>query len=725
MLTVKKTLLLFFPLCLLLLTNNSNANNRANQYLLQKIAQAPHAKGKQSQWIQLLEQPGNSQYYYLANQQGKIYQLEQDNPKNTALLLDLQKVSAQVPILQLSAFTLHPNFALRDQNGYGTFYTAHVEEGLDISRAKRIQEPAVTMELSFDAVVTEWQLTPTRQVDISSQREVLRVAIARVKDGINQLSFNPYSKSWHDDFSQLYIALAQNQKLKQYPLYSGAILRIHPQRVATGNYSVPDSNPFFAKEKIENAIYLLGAGQIKQFIWPDKYSNKLLISHLYHYKDTEKHWLSYSYGGEDWRSSSPKKFLYQNEKPLTANSLLVYRGQNAPSLRNKLLLLTQNKQQWQLSSLANGNSTTNLGIQQRQKTLSPPQLEWQLQQAALIANQLTLFRDNRGELLFFNEDTGAIYQLFQQDIIQGYMPNNYDTNQDGIDGMTLFIVITIVLLAGYIFYQVNIRQNSAKSFVRREFANLAFTGDKSALNLFRRHQHKAETTIALTDITQCHLLLGDLVIATINTTLGHGFNDQQEQALREIFHQEQVNKMVDGKVRRISFDIYTGEKNKYIICLYLRKGSDRITKNSYFAVVDDVINWCWQIAAEINGEHTEERSLKPKITAAEIALAEHKTHDDTPLHTQAEIIRPATHPQPPAAVNGRAQMTETRIPQQDSASITLANHHDTTTIEAAKVETDLVNALEKLVKLQQQGFLSSDEFSQAKAKLLDSLNKAE
>lgn len=724
MLTLKKILFLLLSLCLLLLPNSSSANNRANQYLLQKIAQAPQVKGKNSQWLQLLEQPGNSQHYYLANKQGKIYQLVQDNPNSTTLFLDLQQNLTKEPILQLSAFTLHPNFSLADQNNYGTFYTAHVEQSLNISRARRIQEPAVTMKLSYDAVVTEWQLNPAKQVDMSSQREVLRIAIASVNDGIKQLSFNPYSKSWHDDFSQLYIALAHNPKLKQYPLYSGTILRIHPQEVAIGSYSVPDSNPFFAKEKIEDAIYLLGAGKIKQFIWPDKYANKLLISHVYHYKDTVKHWLSYSDGGEDWRRKPPKKFLYQNKKPLTVNSLLVYRGQNAPILRNKLLMLTKNKQQWQLSSLGKGNSTTNLGVQQRQKILSPPQLEWQLQQAELIANQLTLFRDNRGELLFFNEDTGAIYQLFQQDIIQGYTPSNQETKQSGIGGMTVFMII-LALLAGYIFYQVNIRQNSVKSFVRREFANLAFTGDKSALNLFKRHQHKAETKIALADIKQCQLLLGDLVIATINTTLGHGFSDQQEEALREIFHKEQVDKMVDGKVRRISFTICTDEKDKYIICLYLRKGSDRITKNSYFAVVDDVINWCWQIATEINSEHTDERSIKPKITAADIALAEHKTHDDTPLHAQAEIIRPATHPHPPSGVNGLAPMSATTVLKENNAGIILTNHHDTTTIEAAKVETDLVNALEKLVKLQQQGFLSTDEFSQAKAKLLDSLNKTE
>ena len=42
-------------------------------------------------------------------------------------------------------------------------------------------------------------------------------------------------------------------------------------------------------------------------------------------------------------------------------------------------------------------------------------------------------------------------------------------------------------------------------------------------------------------------------------------------------------------------------------------------------------------------------------------------------------------------------------------------------INTGLIDTELVNALEKLVRLKQQGFLSSEEFSQAKAKLLKNL----
>lgn len=720
MLTVRNIFFLLFSFYAIIFSAYSTANNssdgsaeKQNQYLLQKIAQAPQLESEQDQWLQLFEQPGNSQHYFIASKQGKIYQLEQNSPKNTSLLLDLQQSFSKKDIQKLTAFVLHPNFSQRDQDGYGTFYTAHVENHYRNS-TKRMLDPSSNTSLPYDAVVTEWQLHPTKQVEILKQREVLKIAIPIIDNGINQLSFNPYSKSWHDDFAQLYISLPESPSLKQFPLHSGVILRINPNKIATAGYGVPHSNPFYANELIESSIYLLGAGKITQFIWPDKYATKLLVSHQYNANKTTRQWLSFSLGGEDWRKKAPTEFIYQDKQPLSANSLLVYRGQNAPALRNKLLMLVPQKSQWQIKSLSREKSTAQTNVKLQPKSLSPPQVEWQLHQKELLAVKLSLFRDNRGELLLFNEDSSAIYQLFQQDVI----PGSQEDKQSTLGSITFFFVVMLGLLAGYLFYQINIQHKSAKSLVRREFSTLTLTEDKLALNLFRRHQHEAEKVVAFTDINQCQVFIGNLVITTINTTLGHGFNEQQELALREIFHTEQIDKMVDGKVRRISLVINTSEKNKHIICLYLRKGSDRITKKNYFEVVDDVIDWCWIIANEINSKHTGERSLKPRITAVEIAQAEHKSHDDTPLHKQAAIIRPATHPL--TDTSKHTAVDEFNHEQKNKDEPTAQNSHET-----AKVETDLVNAIDKLGKLQQQGLLSADEFAQAKAKLLSSLNKTE
>jgi len=712
MVNAKYAIFLIFSLCLILVSNVSSAS-KENQFLLQEIAQAPQLPAN-NQWLLLMEQPGNSQYYYLANKQGEIYQLDQDNADNTSLLLDLQHFSSEESALQLTAFTLHPNFSLHDEIGFGTFYTAHTEKLTSNRKRKRLKDSAVTKALAFDAIVTEWQLDMNNQVDKSSQREVLRIAIPTLENGIRQLGFNPFRKSWHDDFAQLYISLSQNPELKQYPLYSGAILRIHPQRDGINSYSVPIDNPYTANEKYDNTLYLFGAGSINQFIWPDRYATKLLISHRYSLNDTVKHWLSYSDGGEDWRKKAPTNFIYQSTKVLTANSLLVYRGQNAPALRNKLLLLIENNDKWQVNSLSHEIppelSLDNKQATEQQRILPALTIEWHLKQQALQSNNLTLYRNNLGELLFFNEDSGSIYQLFQQDISL----NVNKVQESGFSGITFLFILILILLIGYILYQLKIQQKSAKAFVHREFSNLTLSEDKLSIKLFKRHEKEADKVIALTDVKQCQILLGDLVIATINTTLGHGFNTEQEQALREIFHVEQIAKMTDGKVRRINLALSTETKKRHVVCLYLRKGSDRITKKAYFTVVDETIDWCWLIAKNINSQQTGKRAVKPESTADE-AHIEHKAHDNTPLHKQAAIIRPVALPR--IDVIGSKKVTEITTSKQNNDGITLADKHDATAIELVKVEADLVNALEKLVKLRQQGFLTADEFEQAKAKL--------
>jgi len=719
MLAVKKIIFLFNAVCLVFFCTKSIANSsnpRIQQsYLLQKIAQAPTISTAKRQWLTLFEQPGNSQFYYLANKSGQIYQLEQDNAKNTALLLDIGQALPSQAIINLSAFTLHPHFSERDQAGFGTFYTAHIEKANN-STASRLHEVNLSESLKFDAVVTEWKLAVSNQLDPANSREVIRIAVPTAEDSIRQLSFNPYSKAWHDDFSQLFISLSQSAALKKYPLYSGVILRINPIGTASNSYSVPLSNPYYANEKFDKALYLLGAGQIQQFIWPEKHASQLLVSHQYGMNNTPKQWLSYSNGGEDWRKHAPTAFIYQDTMPLSANNLLVYRGQNAPSLRNKLLLITQDELHWQLSSLANeaplqtnAEQSNNYQSQARLPSsdvarLPSPKIEWQLSQQALLTSQLSLHRDNRGELLFFNEDSGAIYQLFQQDDMADFQ----ETKSDTLSGLTLFLITLFGLLFSYIFYQVKVQNKSAKSLVRKRFSSLVLTQDKLALNLFRRHNPEPEKTITLASIKQCQVLLGDMTVITIDTTADHGFTEQQELEIRKLFHTEQIDKMVDGKVRRISLALNTRAKDSHIICLYLRKGSDRITKRSYFEVVDDVIDWCWLIAKYINSENTEKRIIKPKKTAEEIARAEHKSHDDTPLHKQAAIIRPATH-----------------LPEQVmSATDESGDDHDTG-IESLTMETDLVNAIEKLGKLHQQGLLSVEEFAQAKAKLLENSNQTE
>ncbi|MBU2872148.1 hypothetical protein KO502_15830 [Colwellia sp. E2M01] len=710
-----------------------------SQYILQKIAQAPQLTSGQSEWL-LLEKSGNNQHYYLANKQGEIYQLDQFDTSNTSLLLDLKRLSKKKSITKLTAFTLHPNFSLRAQEGYGTFYTAHIEKSTS-NNANRLYEPLLKQKVNYDAVITEWQLTLSKRVNLSSQREILKVAIPTDHSGINQLSFNPYSTSWDENFSQLYIAIDQHSALKEYPLYSGVILRIHPKKMSFASYNIPQDNPFIGHAAIEKSIYLLGAGTIQKFIWSDKHSNKLLVSHQYTNSDSNNtanvQSLSYAYGGEDWRQQTPNQILYENinhnlqtSSPIknTAyfdNNLLTYQGESVPNLRNKLLFLTQTDDQWQLRSLARN---ANMVRTEQPEADSALAVEWHIPATDLNTKQLSLYRDNRGELLFFNEASGAIYQLFQSDkTAKPYQEQA--TQQSSFGGIALFFIILSALLSGFVFYQVKVQKRSAKSLVRREYTGITLTDDTLALNLFRYHQEKAETVLELVDIHQCQILIGDNTVATLSANSNYGFDNPQEQALRSQFHNEQVAKMVDGKVRRISLILHTSDQDSYVVCLYLRKGSDRLTKHSYFEVVDNVIDWCWYFSKQFNSEQTGQRIIKPKLTADDIAKAEHKTHDDTPLHAQAAKVRPLIKPE--RANNNAKQLTNDeyyKTPKTtDSAPVDVndkkaeTEQSEHTSQALAHEETQLVCDLEKLIELKQQGFLTAKEFNQAKASLLNAV----
>lgn len=720
MLTVKENILFLLLLSFMsasyhcLATNESiPKSNQSNRYLLQKIAQAPLTENNESRWLQLFEQPGNSQHYYIANKQGKIYQLEHGNRQSSILMMNLQNVAA-LPKVQLSAFVLHPNFSQRDQPGYNTFYTAHVEKFSGKLKTKRLTAPEIETPLLYDAVVTEWQLNEQRKVKLSSQREVIRIAVSAANNAINQLSFNPYTTPWDDNFAQLYISLFPSPKYEQFPLYSGAILRIDPTPSNNKNYSIPHSNPFYADNKHEESLYLFGAGKIQQFIWPEKYSPTLLISHQHLLNNSIQNYLSYSDGGEDWREYGPKGFLPDNIKPLSSHKLLLYRGQNAPSLRNKLLLLTQYQSEWQINSIVQQSSPAEKVKTGHIELLSSLKLEWLLQQNQLTTTHLSLYQDNRGEILFFDEVNGSIFQLFQQDYA-AYVPIKKDLN---INVSTVFIILVITLLIAYILRLISKQMKSAKSLVRRTFSRLAVTEDGLSIGLYRRHKYKVQKLIPISAISQCELLLGDSVITMINSSQDHGFGNEKEDEVREIFHTEYIDKMVDGKIRRINLVLSSQDKSKYVVCLYLRKGSDRITKKSYYEVVDDVIDWCWFIAKKINSQGTGTRAIKAKITAADIAKAEHKPHDNIPLHTQAAIIRPATH----AHDKQKPQENLTSLYKERKIESVKTESNN---LETDKVESDLVNAIEKLVTLQKQGFLNDDEFGQAKAKLLGTVSRTE
>jgi hypothetical protein len=165
-------------------------------------------------------------------------------------------------------------------------------------------------------------------------------------------------------------------------------------------------------------------------------------------------------------------------------------------------------------------------------------------------------------------------------------------------------------------------------------------------------------------------------------------------------------------------DIHT--KN-YVVCLYMRKGSDRVTKKAYSAVIDDLIDWCWLIATTLNPGDTGMRKKKSAISHTQRKnIVGQKSHTAS-LHEQAASNRLSVYKN----IQARDPSGDDVKSTNDSSEPVPLNKNIATVdmVQQNKVvDTVLVNALEKLVELRKQGFLTQEEFTEAKKNVLGSLS---
>lgn len=691
-----------------LLSVNVFAEN--SHYQFNKIAQLNHTQSESSQWLQLVTHPNNIEQYFVINKTGQMYLI--DDMQKPHLVLDLNvNHPKEFSPTKLTAIELHPNFALRGQLGYRVFYTAHLEVLDEESRTKRIQERSDELILKFDAVLTEWQFSSDdyQKVDLNTRREVLRIVVPDNTMTIKQMSFSPFTKSWNDDFGLLYIALNGQEKWKK-PLYSGVLLRINPTKFGLQGFTIPNSNPYLKESKIKDEIYLLGGQNIKQFIWPNKNSDNILLSHHYNSKSL----LSLTSGQNDWRNGAPKKIIYQDDNSI--EDVLLYRGSNLSYLRNKLVLLRQKNQKWFIESLAVTPS-----VYESTLIENKPQQEWQFTSQQLANNSEITFSTNRdGEVLVLDKTAGMIFQIFQgssgKKTFTEEQVSTSETQTKSANSIYLFFIVMIAI--GGVFYVLKRNEFSAKAVVRKQFAHIELSESQLQIGLYHRHQNNTDTIIDIAGIASCEVKLNNQTINIINQKAGHGFNDAKEQDLRNILVKEQVDKMIDGKVRQVNLLITDTHEKDYTVCLYMRKGSDRVTKKTYSVVIDDLVDWCWLIATKINSNETEKRK-KNSATSSEpvIGLVEQR-HNQKPLHDQAAAIRSTT----------REVLKTPQSAELDLANEKLVTMEEGKSVKAAEqfnknntIDTELVNALEKLVNLKQQGFLTQEEFIKAKENLMHSL----
>ena len=328
--------------------------------------------------------------------------------------------------------------------------------------------------------------------------------------------------------------------------------------------------------------------------------------------------------------------------------------------------------------------------------------------------------------------------------------NNADTQWLWIS-ILLFLMVVMVVTILY-FYR---KKGSAKAIVYKEYAYIELSRSKQQLGLYRRHQKSTNTVINLVDIIQFNIKLNGTIICSINPQAENGFSAEYENDMLLAFKKEHVIKMIDKRIRQISVLMTTKDNKSVTVCLYLRKGSNRITKHSYSNIINEVMDWCWLFSEKINPEHTGTREIKasedqvvplhkqatispntgnePQSTNTPVAknpvvvpISDNVSTDaDTSTHEKAEQ---EIEEKKNANANANANANDgEKSPTKNSNTTDIiedgAPANTNPTINHRIVDTELVDALEKLVNLKQQGFLTLDEFNQAKTKLLQDLYK--
>lgn len=669
----------------------------------------------------------NNTQYLLANQQGQVYLFNQINAEKTSAIGNLNHLLDEGNFVKLTAVAAHPSFALRDQNGTGKLFTAHTEIYDANKKIKRLQ--AIDNQLSnvFDLVVTEWQLNAVNKKVIarSSKREIIRVSVPNKHFAINQLSFNPYIPSWDDNFGLLHIALSSADESFNNPLFSGVVLRIRPEKFGLKNYTVPANNPFIKHENIASEITLLGTNKVNNIIWQKRNTQQVVISH----ERDDKQTFSISQLSNDWRNkySVANHQLWQQTTKGKVSNAIIYSGKNNTELRNQLLFFTQDSSQktlsfWQLQAL---------NLSQTNSEKKPVQPISAIDAASLLlTNQLSIYQSTDGELNLHDHHNQRLISLVASDVpstdrndnnaaVAHFSPenNNEDETGNSMLSMALFIVLMAFLL---IIYWVKFHANKLgkHAHLRSFFARFELDPTKKTVQLYRRHRKESATDLAVDDIISSELLLNNRPLNVINSDNNHGFSETIALEIRNAFALENRNKMVDGKVRHVDLILTDIDNKTYPICLYYREGNQRLTKIKYQVALEQCFDWCWFIANYLNPEH----SVRQKVNTQPVAKAQDKPRATLSTNPSSRCSKSKV-----AALNCTDKSKDENETLAQSADEKKAFEHKKDNENSRNIsdnvhsDTAIIDALDKLVKLKQQGFIDEQEFDLAKAKLLHNL----
>jgi mono/diheme cytochrome c family protein len=264
---------------------------------MQEVATIPpSSKEGQLTRICKLDFRPDTKALFVVDLRGKLYQLENNQPK---LYLDMPAVRPKFihqPGLAtgFGSFAFHPEFK---KNGF--LYTSHVEPP-ESGVADFSYQDSIKVLLQW--VLTEWKTDNPDAFPFTGEgRELFRVNMVHSFHGVQEITFNPLAKPGSEDYGLLYIGIGDGSSVEfGYPFLAhsaekiwGTVVRIDPagKNSKNGKYGIPKTNPFVNIENpnVVKEIYAYGFRNPHRISWSKK--GQILVSNIGHANIESLYWV--------------------------------------------------------------------------------------------------------------------------------------------------------------------------------------------------------------------------------------------------------------------------------------------------------------------------------------------------------------------------------------------------------------------------------------------------
>lgn len=224
--------------------------------------------------IAKLDHQPSSQQLFVVDLRGQLFSIDDTKPH---LYLDIARQQPNF-IHQPGLATGFGNFAFHPEWAEnGLLYTTHAEAG-NSGKADFAYADSIPVEVQW--VLSEWKASqPESPTFKGGSRELMRINMVTGIHGVQEITFNPFSKPGDEDYGLLYIGVGDGGSVgKGYAQLTqsrgsiwGTILRIDPRRndSVNGEYGIPAGNPWSNSpdEKVLREVYAYGFRNPHRISW--------------------------------------------------------------------------------------------------------------------------------------------------------------------------------------------------------------------------------------------------------------------------------------------------------------------------------------------------------------------------------------------------------------------------------------------------------------------------